>query len=362
MVAGMATGQPPQERNEFLDYLKGLLIILVAWGHVIQYVVYRGRDFWDDPLFKLIYIFHMPLFMAVSGYVYFASIRRTGLMPAVIRRFRQLVVPIIVWTVLHRLLLRSGLLVSGRESPADWLLNLAGDVGKELKYGLWFLWAVFAASVLVMLLKAVRLDRLLAFAMVSVAVLFIPDWGNLHLFQATLPFFFLGYVWAANQDRSWFSAKPNRLWLGVGLLASAAVWWTWRSEYYPYSPGVGVSPGSLRIYAWRVGSGIIVSLTFLLFACRFHRPARWPVLARLGRNSLGIYLLQMYFFLGWPPVALPGDPRLLAPVLGLPAAVVICLGLDRITRFLSDRKLTATYLLGRIPSATNHSRKPAAIN
>ncbi len=345
----MVTGQPPQERNEFLDYLKGLLIILVAWGHVIQYVVYRGGDFWDDPLFKLIYIFHMPLFMAVSGYVSFASIQRAHLVSGISRRFRQLLVPVLAWTVLHRLVLRAGLLAWGRESPGHWLLHLAGDIGLELKYGLWFLWAVFAASVVVMLLKAIRSDRPPVFAMVSVAVLFIPDWGSLHLFQATLPFFFLGYAWAARQDRSGLAAEPGRIWLGIGLLASAAVWWTWRLEYYPYVPDVRVSIESLRIYAWRVGAGIIVSLTFLLWARRFHRPGRWPALARLGRNSLGIYLLQTYFFLGWPPVAWPGDPRLLAAVFGLPASVVICLGFDRITSFLSRNKLTATWLLGRIP-------------
>lgn len=358
----MATGQPPPERNEFLDYLKGLLIILVAWGHVIQYVVYRGGDFWDDPLFKLIYIFHMPLFMAVSGYVSFASIQRAGLRSGMTRRFRQLVVPILAWTVLHRLLLRSGLLVAGRESPSDWLFNLAGDIGKELKYGLWFLWAVFAASVVVMLLKAVRLDRLLIFAVVSVAVLFIPDWGNLHLFQFVLPFFFLGYAWAANQHRPWLSVEPSHIWLGLGLLASGAVWWTWRREYYPYVPDVRVSAESLRLHAWRLGAGIILSLTFLLWARRFHRPGRWPALARLGRNSLGIYILQMYFFLGWPPVAWPADPRLLAAVLGLPASMLICLGLDRITGFLAHHNLTATWLLGRIPPGPDHPRKLAAAN
>lgn len=50
------------ERNFGFDSLKGWLIILVIAGHVIQ-----GRIS-DNILREVIYFFHMPLFLAVTGY------------------------------------------------------------------------------------------------------------------------------------------------------------------------------------------------------------------------------------------------------------------------------------------------------
>ena len=55
-------------RDKRIDALRGLLMILVVLGHVIQYV-YEPKDFDNNILFRVIYSFHMPLFMCVSGYV-----------------------------------------------------------------------------------------------------------------------------------------------------------------------------------------------------------------------------------------------------------------------------------------------------
>ena len=55
-------------RNLFLDFTKGVLILLVTVGHSIQYIIYNNHGFWGDPLFKAIYIFHMPLFIGLSGF------------------------------------------------------------------------------------------------------------------------------------------------------------------------------------------------------------------------------------------------------------------------------------------------------
>ena len=44
-------------------------MFLVILGHVIQLHMYPNSNaFWENPLFKAIYIFHMPLFALISGY------------------------------------------------------------------------------------------------------------------------------------------------------------------------------------------------------------------------------------------------------------------------------------------------------
>ena len=56
--------------------LRGLLIYLVTVGHSLQYLVLWNQNYFSDGLFKFIYMFHMPLFMVISGYVASPSIRR----------------------------------------------------------------------------------------------------------------------------------------------------------------------------------------------------------------------------------------------------------------------------------------------
>lgn len=63
-------------RDPYWDVVKGLLIILMVLGHALQFAA--GGNFWGDPLWMGIYLFHMPLFALVSGCFVFQSIRRHG--------------------------------------------------------------------------------------------------------------------------------------------------------------------------------------------------------------------------------------------------------------------------------------------
>ena len=54
------------KRLIWADSLKGILIVLVVFGHAIQYTV--GGGCYTNHLWNEIYSFHMPAFMAVSGY------------------------------------------------------------------------------------------------------------------------------------------------------------------------------------------------------------------------------------------------------------------------------------------------------
>ena len=61
-----------RNRNYYIDAAKGLAIFLMLWGHCIQScVVGSDVDFFENTVFKAIYSFHMPLFMLISGYLFF---------------------------------------------------------------------------------------------------------------------------------------------------------------------------------------------------------------------------------------------------------------------------------------------------
>lgn len=55
-----------KQREYLFDNLKGMLIILVVFGHFIE--IYITKDNKIRYIYEFIYIFHMPLFIFISGY------------------------------------------------------------------------------------------------------------------------------------------------------------------------------------------------------------------------------------------------------------------------------------------------------
>ncbi len=114
-------------RNALIDATKGFAIILVVLGHSIQSFV---TNFDDNFIFRIIYSFHMPLFMFLSGYV--ATI---GNAESLKRKFNRLVIPFISWYFASYFLTQAYKSIGFQEYIIRWL--------KSPDYGLWFLWVLF---------------------------------------------------------------------------------------------------------------------------------------------------------------------------------------------------------------------------
>ena len=52
-------------RIDYIDEMRGLAILFVVIGHIIQF---NGIPT-TNPVFEFIYSFHMPLFFSISGYI-----------------------------------------------------------------------------------------------------------------------------------------------------------------------------------------------------------------------------------------------------------------------------------------------------
>ena len=89
-------------RIVFLDNLKFLAIFLVIYGHATEAFSYDLRD--QNVLYKLIYSFHMPLFMIVCGY-FFRSSLSLDFKSFFCKKFVMLMIPAISWSVLRFLLI-----------------------------------------------------------------------------------------------------------------------------------------------------------------------------------------------------------------------------------------------------------------
>lgn len=86
-------------RIKTFDAVKLFAIFLVLWGHVIQHLQGYAFDIYDNIIFRFIYSFHMPLFMAVSGY-FGSRISNINFKDHFQKKIHQLIVPALTFGIL----------------------------------------------------------------------------------------------------------------------------------------------------------------------------------------------------------------------------------------------------------------------
>lgn len=77
-------------RESWIDVLKGIGIILVVIGHTSM----------ENPLVKWIYVFHMPLFFALSGYMFGRGRKQYTFAKFTEKRTKSLLLPFIIFRIL----------------------------------------------------------------------------------------------------------------------------------------------------------------------------------------------------------------------------------------------------------------------
>lgn len=124
-----------KEHIEYIDLQKGICILLVVFGHLLQANTVASCN---HPIFSFIYSFHMPLFMFVSGYIGFKTYRVNTLSEAIsglAKKSRSLLFPYFIWP----------LLVYNLFMVKEYDFNIWSQfVDLLTKWSpLWFLWNVF---------------------------------------------------------------------------------------------------------------------------------------------------------------------------------------------------------------------------
>ncbi len=84
-----------KQRVAWIDCLKTLAIFLVLWGHCIQ-LLQNGEMHWNNDVYSFIYGFHMPLFMAISGF-FSKNLLKLDITSLLRKKGIQFLFPVIVW-------------------------------------------------------------------------------------------------------------------------------------------------------------------------------------------------------------------------------------------------------------------------
>lgn len=146
-------------RITYFDLAKAICIILVALGHYVP----EGAPMWYESLHDWIYLFHMPLFMFASGYIYNAFKREESYSSFIWKKVKRLMVPYFVVSALIitiKLVSQKGMYV---ENPVSWFSYAKIFYLPEAGYFLWFIWALFLIFCIVPFFKTSS-SRLYLFA------------------------------------------------------------------------------------------------------------------------------------------------------------------------------------------------------
>lgn len=285
-----------KNHNKTLNNIKGLAIILVLIGHCIQYcngnIYFDNQLYFDNIIFKLIYGFHMPLFMIISGYLFSFSIKKDTI-EIIKSKFNSILIPLLSWSSLLFIIF-----VFYNNLKID--LNLLVTFIKFLSGSFWFLWALLFSIIIIMIGNKLFKDNILYYVIIFIVFLITPDTFNLNLYKFMCINFIVAYFMGDkifNIEKKAYLVK-----FFVYTILYVILIYFWNNNTYIYTSGFSLVSNCgydynqfftdlLRYISGILGSLAIINLFELLSKNRFMK-----FLEYTGKNSLGIYLISTCIF------------------------------------------------------------------
>jgi fucose 4-O-acetylase-like acetyltransferase len=251
-----------KQRIEYIDTAKGILILFVVLGHVFE----------TGPVNQFVYSFHMPAFFIISGIMqHYSSALKKPLRQALLEKIYSLIIPFLFFEVLGVLsnIIRFGVTLNVFGYAYN-TLTLCCNNGPN-----WFLWALFVAEVMFLLIHKYFSNRYVIWSISAVIGLFMVVNRDFYsTFGSTgVGFMFLTFGYYA---APLFTKPGNKAALGVALLFSVVS--------CIYNGKVDLGPwvfGNVPLY-------LIGSVTGTFWVIEISKLIRSKLLVHFGRNTLTV--------------------------------------------------------------------------
>lgn len=286
-------------RNGYLDFVRGVAIILVLWGHCIQYGTVDGSEFFYNPMFKLIYSFHMPLFMLISGYLLYYSIQKYSAGKTILSRIKSLGWPLLIWGCMPTFISEASQYMHGVEMSLYSVIKSGYYIVLGVT-SIWFVWAVLVCSVVFSIVigggyKHSVLKKIVLLILSVLVIAVLPGNRN-NLFM--YPFLIVGYYWHNIDNKQTIKQRLQIISIIVFVFLLAF----YNYDSYIYNSGLYITNHDWMdlnqigtdIYRYVVGfSGSVTILTGLRWIYNRCQKA-FGYIERIGTISLQIYILQRF--------------------------------------------------------------------
>lgn len=297
-----------KQRDYALDNLKGVLIILVILGHGDLLTNFKSPI--GDFTLGYIYLFHMPLFFAVSclfikefSWVYFW------------KRFVQLMVPFFFFVIIDpRTIVMHLLHPHNSELPMLFHFSFKAFIEKALigssfylQSALWFLPALFVANILLSVLLKYRDKKILIIvaALAFAAVLFFANSIQQKRYEHNIPYgleiaaYLLPFLalcrYIYNKRERFMAYNPGWYFLGIIISSFLVFYLVPKSDPGANSGRFDLAQFDVPNTIWAYAFLVALWLSILLFALSFNRKS---IFSYIGLYTLPIFLLHTSIWFG----------------------------------------------------------------
>jgi len=309
-----------ETRIVYWDALKGLLIFLVVFAHFLY--PFRGK-IPIKYIVDIIYFFHMPAFIFISGY--FSKKENSS-------SFRSIAKLILLYLLMNTPFV---IYKAIRYQQFQWVTPY---------YSSWYLLALIIWRVGIQFLRKIKIQPWrIIFGSIVIALLagFWNDINNVLSISRTiafLPFFLLGYYLPASLANNYLiHKKSSSVMTGIILLGFSALVAFLISDQANISSSLLMDSYSSMGYLWI--RCCIVTLAFLFtISLMLIMPVKVPgftFLERWGRNSLWVFVLHRPITLLFPKIFHATQPYLILIAFILSLFTVFLLSLDFTSRFFN---------------------------
>lgn len=283
-------------RDLSFDALKGILILFVVIGHSIADCFYKIGDVSHNVVFNAIYLFHMPLFIFVSGY--FANSMTKYTFPIVFRRkAKRLILPWVIWSSFSLLIwFSSSSFYSLDFHTKDAFVEIGKNLYRTYAQYIWFLPCVFVLTIMYYpILRCIHDgDRKYIFICVMIFLVWIVS----VIFNKNFPFNYIDYLQISRQALPfglglfYFYCKDRLnneyrilivLLAVIGIIGGFNKFGIYRCDFSMVE----------KIYS---GTLLTIIMFYILWVC-WLQIKKVSIIRNLlcwcGQNSLGIYVIHM---------------------------------------------------------------------
>lgn len=295
-------------RITWLDYGKGFTILLVVLGHVLLGLFESDKfSLQNDKLLffvQLLYLFHIPVFFALSGFLFRPLNSITDYLKDVRVKLIVLGIPYLFYNIMQFSLQSLGGSTVRKAASIEDLINIY----KAPLSVSWYLYVYFFMLIIVALFSIYIKNKYVLLGISLVAfIIAITQPSEIYLLQKILLwtlFFVIGYCFNDVRILQFLKGKILLITLlsVICIVFFMIIWWNSNPEYYVSYDTPGL---------WGLVFLASIPLAFTLYPTFSTKKIWGDYFSKLGKDSVVIYLLH-------------------APIVSVTRIVLLKLGIDSV--------------------------------
>jgi fucose 4-O-acetylase-like acetyltransferase len=290
------------ERATWVDYGKGIGILLVVYAHLLSSAYHAGIVI-PQQFFKLsdsiIYSFHMPFFFFLSGLFVQESLHKRGTKNYLTDKFSRIAYPYLIWSILQ---VSVEILFSDQTQKGASIENLLAIAYRPWGQ-FWFLYVLLLMHILFACLSLFGKHTRPLLIVIATILYFNPiQIGFMSIANVCTYFIFFSSGIIFKEFFMSMQTYNRRVWLALILLVTfiTSAFYVFTNLIEPIRLG-----GRVNIYYF-MGLSILGIFTFCAISQYLSHTKRFSFLQTLGKYSLQIYLVHMLAGVGMRMLLLHG--------------------------------------------------------